>query len=58
MNRIAKKDIRTSYRFGELIGSGQFGAVRIATRHNIPDKKFAIKSLARSQVEIDMHEIE
>jgi serine/threonine protein kinase len=32
--------------------------VRKATRHNIPEKDFAVKSLARAQVETDIDDIE
>ena len=42
------------YKFGKVIGSGNFGTVRIAHKHQNPKKKYAIKSMARNILEKDL----
>ena len=48
MRLIANDDIRKTYKFGKILGAGSFGTVRIATRHNMEDKFYAVKSLEKS----------
>ena len=55
---ISKEDIRLIYKFGKVIGAGNFGTVRLASKHNSAVKKFAIKSIPRSKVENDLDLLE
>jgi hypothetical protein len=45
LGKVSHEDIRKTYKFHKLIGAGQFGSVRIATRHNIPDVLVCVKSI-------------
>lgn len=45
------KDIRSVYKFKDVIGGGQFGTVRIGFRANVEPKKYvAIKSIKKNNV--------
>lgn len=45
------KDIRTVYKFKDVIGGGHFGTVRLAYKKNIePKKLYAIKSISKKNI--------
>ena len=52
MSKINKEDIRLVYTFQKQLGEGAFGSVRLATKSSMPDKKFAVKSLERKEINI------
>ena len=54
VKRISKEDIRMLYTFEKVLGQGNFGTARLAYKIGRPEKKFAIKSLARKHVEADL----
>ena len=54
VKRISKEDIRLLYTFEKVLGQGNFGTARLAHKIGKPEKKFAIKSLARKHVEADL----
>ena len=54
VKRISKEDIRMLYTFEKVLGQGNFGTARLAHKIGKPEKKFAIKSLARKHVEADL----
>lgn len=43
---------------GKLIGSGNFGTVRLASPHTNPQKIFAIKSIPREKIEDELELLE
>ena len=49
--KMIKEDIRTVYKIGKCLGTGQFGSVRIGSPFSNPDQKFAIKSVKRDSTE-------
>ncbi len=53
------KDIRSIYKFKDVIGGGHFGTVRLAYKKNIePKKLFAIKSISKKNInEKDLEEM-
>lgn len=42
------------YKFERVLGTGNFGTARIASKFADPDHKFAIKSIPRVKIESDM----
>ena len=40
-------DIKQIYKFGEILGGGKFGTVRIGSKLDNPHKKYAIKSISK-----------
>ena len=40
---ISKEDIKTLYKFENVIGAGTFGKVFLAKKNGKPEEKFAIK---------------
>jgi hypothetical protein len=54
IQRIVTDNIRTIYDMGKLIGSGNFGTVRLATPFTNPNKQFAIKSIPREKLEDEL----
>jgi serine/threonine protein kinase len=57
-NRFSNEDIKKVYKFGNVIGKGKFGCVRVATHYSNPKRKFAIKSIFREAIEDHIHLIE
>lgn len=53
-SRLSKEDIRLVYRFEKILGTGNFGTARIASKIINPNVKFAIKSIPRAKIEQDM----
>lgn len=53
IKRIVKEDIRIVYEMKKVIGTGNFGKVRLASPWSNPRKLFAIKSIPRDKVEGD-----
>ena len=48
---VMNHDIGRDYTMGEVLGSGSFGVVRLATSNLLPDgKKFAVKLLDKKKV--------
>lgn len=43
-------DIKTVYKFQEILGGGQFGTVRVGFKKDFPAKKYAIKSISKKNV--------
>ena len=58
MKRIAKDNIRSVYKMGKLIGSGNFGTVRLAKPYSNPHKVYAIKSIAREKIDSELGMLE
>ena len=56
--RISREDIRLVYKIGKLLGCGNFGTVRLATKTGFPHMQFAVKSIPRKKVENDMDTLE
>ena len=54
VKRIAREDIRLIYLIETVLGTGRFGAVRLAHKPGNPDKKFAVKSIPREKVEAEL----
>ena len=52
-NRLSKEDIRLVYRFEKVLGTGNFGTARLASKLANPAVKFAIKSIPRVRIEQD-----
>jgi hypothetical protein len=42
----------------KIVGSGNFGTVRLASPYSNPHKKFAIKSIPRKRIEKDITMLE
>ena len=42
----------------KVLGTGNFGTVRLAHKPGNPRKKFAVKSLPRKKVEVELHLLE
>ena len=53
MRLIEHHDIRKTYTFHEAVGGGQYGQVRFATRHNIPDERLVVKSIPNKNHDLD-----
>ena len=47
MSSISREDIRLTYTFTKILGSGSFGTVRIAFKTVNPGHLFAVKSIKR-----------
>ena len=58
LNRIVKEDIRKIYKMGKIIGSGNFGTVRLAAPISNPHKVYAVKSIPREKIEADIRMLE
>ena len=58
VKRIVNEDIRTIYKLGKLIGSGNFGTVRLASSKSNPQKVFAIKSIPREIIDKEIGMLE
>ena len=58
VRRIVREDVRTVYTMGKLIGSGNFGTVRLATPKTNPNRVVAIKSIPREKIEADIGMLE
>ena len=58
VKRIAKDNIKSVYKMGKLIGSGNFGSVRLAYPYANPHKTFAIKSIAREKIDKELGMLE
>ena len=58
VRRIVNDSIRKVYNMGKIVGSGNFGTVRLATPYSNPHKKFAVKSIPRKRIEKDMTMLE
>ena len=60
VKRISREDVRLVYTMERVLGSGNFGTVRLAHKTGIADtsKKFAIKSIQRKKVEKDLKLLE
>ena len=54
VKRISREDIRLIYNMECILGTGNFGTVRLAHKASNPDRKFAVKSLPRKKVEVDL----
>jgi hypothetical protein len=50
IRRIVKEDIRIVYEMKKLIGTGNFGTVRLASPWSNPSKLYAIKSIPKDKV--------
>lgn len=53
-----KEDIRAVYKMGKVIGSGNFGTVRLASQFTNESKIFAIKSIRRERIESEIQLLE
>lgn len=51
VKRIVKEDIRKVYKMNKIIGSGNFGTVRLAHPLSNPNKVFAVKSIPRDIID-------
>ena len=58
IKKIATDNIKDIYKMGKLIGSGNFGTVRLASPHSNPHKVFAIKSIPREKIEDELELLE
>ena len=59
VKRISREDIRLVYNIeSEVLGAGNFGTVRLASKMGNSAKKFAIKSIKRRKVEKDLQLLE
>lgn len=58
VKRIVKEDIRKVYKLNKIVGSGNFGTVRLANPVSNPDKVFAIKSIPREIIDNDIQMLE
>ena len=58
VKRISREDIRLIYNIERVLGTGNFGTVRLAYKTGNPNKKFAVKSLPRKTVEADLKLLE
>jgi serine/threonine protein kinase len=46
-----KENIRSVYKIGKVIGSGNFGTVRLASPYSNLNKVYAVKSIPRAKIE-------
>lgn len=53
-----QEDIRKIYKLGKIIGSGNFGTVRLAAPHSNPHKTYAVKSIPREKVDPEQKMLE
>jgi serine/threonine protein kinase len=58
VKRIVSENIRNVYMIGKIIGSGNFGTVRLATHISNPNKLFAVKSIPREKIEAEIGMLE
>lgn len=58
VKRIVKEDIRKVYKMSKIIGSGNFGTVRLAHPHSNPNKVFAVKSIPRDIIDKEIQMLE
>jgi serine/threonine protein kinase len=58
VRRIVHEDIKSVYKLWKIIGSGNFGTVRLAAPHSNPHKMVAIKSIPREKVEDEIQMLE
>ncbi len=56
--RISNVDIHQIYKLGKEIGKGRFGVVRLAVKHSHLEKRFAVKSIPRDRIKMDVHLLE
>jgi calcium-dependent protein kinase len=53
-----KENIRSIYNFERVIGSGNYGTVRLAKHMNNNSKYYAIKSIPKENIERDLDLLE
>lgn len=58
VRRIVHEDIKKVYKLTKVIGSGNFGTVRLASPWNNPHKVYAVKSIPREKVEEEISMLE
>lgn len=58
VKNIVKENIRNVYNMHKIIGSGNFGTVRLASPKSNPTKVFAVKSIRREKIEQDIRLLE
>jgi serine/threonine protein kinase len=58
IRRIVHEDIRLVYDLHKVIGSGNFGTVRLASQPANPGKLYAIKSIPRDKIADEIQMLE
>ncbi len=48
---IVYEDIKQVYKLTKVLGSGNFGTVKLAYQYNNPKKVYAVKSIPREKVD-------
>jgi calcium-dependent protein kinase len=58
VRRIVHEDIKRVYKMTKLLGTGNFGTVRLASPWSNPKKVYAIKNIPREKVEEEISMLE
>jgi len=54
IRKIVKEDIRKVYNMTKVIGSGNYGTVRLGSLHTNQSKVFAVKSIPKQRLETEL----